>query len=113
MSSQNSQNPEAAKRVTKVVKKTTPHMPAHELAERWFIIDAEGAVVGRIATSIAKLLMGKDLPSFNGGVDAKTNVIVINAGKVRFSGNKFEDKQYFHHTGYLSGLKTTTPMSLI
>ncbi len=118
MATPNSQNSEpvvakSSKRPTRIITKVTPHMPAHLLAERWFLIDASDAVVGRLAVVIAKLLMGKDLPSYNPGVDAKTNVIVINAGGVRFTGNKHEDKQYVRHTGYLGGLKVTTPKRVL
>lgn len=84
-------------------------MPSHQLTERWLLIDANNLVVGRLATKIAVMLMGKDLATYNPAVDSKTNVIVINSEKVRFTGNKTADKKYYKHTGYLGSLKETTP----
>ena len=88
-------------------------MPAQTLPERWFLVDATDKIVGRAATTIAKLLMGKDQPSYNPAVAAKTNVIVINAEKVKFSGKKISDKTYYKHTGYLGGVRATTPERLL
>ena len=79
------------------------------LAERrWFIVDAEGRVVGRLATQIANVLRGKHKPSFTPHVDSGDFVVVINAAKVRLSGRKLEDKLYIHHTGWPGGIKRTT-----
>ncbi|AKM84754.1 MAG: 50S ribosomal protein L13, large subunit ribosomal protein L13 [candidate division Kazan bacterium GW2011_GWA1_50_15] len=86
--------------------KSTPHISSPLLPERWLLVDADGQIVGRVATAIAKLLMGKDQPQYNSAVDAKTNVVVINAQAVKFSGKKTSDKTYSHHTGYLGHLKT-------
>lgn len=83
-------------------------MPAHQLNERWFVVDVKDRVLGRVATEIAKRLMGKDLSTFNGAVDAKTNVVVVNAGEIKLTGAKLEDKKYYKHSGYLGHLKTTT-----
>lgn len=90
-------------------QKATLHVPAHMKETRWLLIDASGCIVGKLATAISKLLMGKDQPSFNRAVDAKTNVVVINAEKVRFTGQKRQQKKYIRHTGYPKGLRTTTP----
>jgi large subunit ribosomal protein L13 len=79
------------------------------LAERrWFIVDAEGRVVGRLATQIANVLRGKHKPSFTPHVDSGDFVVVLNAAKVKLSGRKLEDKLYIHHTGWPGGIKRTT-----
>lgn len=90
-------------------QKATAHIPAHMIEDRWLLVDARNMVVGRVATQIARLLMGKDKATFNKAVDAKTNVVVINTKDVKFTGKKFDDKEYHYHTGYMGGLKTTTP----
>ena len=69
-------------------------------------IDAAGQVVGRLATQISQLLRGKDRPDFQRHLDAKSSVIVSNAGQMKFSGKKLEQKVYYHHSGYPGGLKT-------
>ncbi|MFA5393105.1 MAG: 50S ribosomal protein L13 [Candidatus Ratteibacteria bacterium] len=71
----------------------------------WYLIDAEGKVLGRIATRIATLLMGKGKPEYRPNMDCGDFVVVINAEKVKVTGNKMEDKLYRKHTGYLGGLK--------
>ena len=71
----------------------------------WVIYDAEDQVVGRAATKIAELLRGKDRPTFTPHVDNGHFVVVINAAKVRFTGNKWKDKLYHHHSGYPGGMK--------
>ena len=71
----------------------------------WVIFDAEDQVVGRAATKIAELLRGKDRPTFTPHVDNGHFVVVINAAKVRFTGNKWKDKLYHHHSGYPGGMK--------
>ncbi len=90
-------------------QKATPHVPAHQKEERWLLVDAKDRIVGKVATAVAKILMGKDQPNFNRAVDAKANVVVINADKVRFSGQKLDKKKYIRHTGYPKGLRETTP----
>ncbi len=90
------------------MKKATPHIPSQELPERWFVADAKDAVLGRLAVKIARLLMGKDQASFNRAVEAKTNVVVINAGEIKLTGNKLANKIYTSHTTYPGGLKTKT-----
>lgn len=93
--------------------KFTSHVSTQSLTERWFLVDASGQVLGRLATGIAKLLMGKDLSGFNPAVDAKTNVVVINAEAIKLTGKKLSDKTYSRHTGYLGGLKTQTAGKLL
>lgn len=78
-----------------------------ETAQRDFVVfDAENQVVGRAATRIANMLRGKDRPSFTPNVDNGNFVIVINAAKVRFTGKKLEQKNYYHHTGFPGGIKS-------
>ncbi|MFT0892593.1 50S ribosomal protein L13 [Pseudochelatococcus sp. G4_1912] len=87
--------------------KTFSAKPA-EVEKKWVIIDATDLVVGRLATLIALRLRGKHKPTFTPHVDDGDNVIVINAEKVHFTGNKREDKRYYHHTGFPGGIKERT-----
>lgn len=80
-----------------------------DIEREWHIIDAENQIVGRLASRVATLLRGKHKPSYTPHMDTGDHVIVINADKVRFSGNKESDKEYFRHTGYPGGGKTRTP----
>ncbi len=79
-----------------------------EVDKKWVVIDGAGLVVGRLASVIAMRLRGKHKPSFTAHVDCGDNIIVINAEKVVFTGRKTEQKVYFHHTGYIGGLKERT-----
>jgi large subunit ribosomal protein L13 len=79
----------------------------------WFIIDANGKTVGRIATKAASLLMGKTKPVYTPFLDLGDHVVIINADKVVFTGNKLQDKIYSHHTGYPGGLKQVTAQKLL
>ena len=81
----------------------------NETAKRdWVVLDAEGKVLGRLATEVARRLRGKHKPEFTPHADAGDYVIVINAAKVRATGNKLEGKVYWRHTGHPGGLKSTT-----
>lgn len=93
----------------KALTKTTRSANRTEVKKKWVLVDVEGLVVGRAAAEIAKILRGKHKPIFTPHVDCGDNVIVINAAKVRFTGNKTTDKVYYRHTGYPGGLKKTTP----
>ena len=84
-----------------------------EVEKSWVLIDAEGLVVGRLAALIATRLKGKHRPIYTPHVDCGDNVIVVNAEKVVFTGNKTEDKVYYRHTGYPGGIKETTPKRLL
>ncbi|MBB4632254.1 50S ribosomal protein L13 [Sphingosinicella soli] len=88
-------------------KSTVSAKPA-EVEKKWLLIDAEGLVVGRLASIIANRLRGKHKAIYTPHVDCGDNVIVINAGKVRFTGNKLKDKTYYRHTGYPGGIKAVT-----
>ena len=75
-----------------------------EVVRKWRVVDADGVVLGRMATRIADALRGKDKPTFTPHMDAGDFVIVINAEKVRLTGNKLEDKKYYHHSSFPGGL---------
>jgi large subunit ribosomal protein L13 len=79
-----------------------------EQDRKWYLIDAEGKTVGRLATEAARVLMGKNKPSYTPFIDVGDHVVVINAEKVVFTGNKWQDKIYRHHTGYPGGLREVT-----
>lgn len=77
---------------------------AGEVARKWFVVDAEGQVLGRLAARVARILMGKHKPHYTAFLDTGDHVVVINAAKVRLTGQKLEKKIYRHHTGYPGGL---------
>ena len=78
-----------------------------EIKKHWHVIDAEGQVLGRLATRAARLLTGKDKPIYTPFLDTGDHVIIINAEKIRLTGKKLTDKMYRHHTGYPGGLRET------
>ena len=88
--------------------KTMSAKPA-EVERAWHIVDAENQIVGRLSSQIASILRGKHKPSFTPHVDCGDFVIVINADKVRFTGDKENGKEYFRHTGYPGGGRVRTP----
>jgi large subunit ribosomal protein L13 len=83
-----------------------------DVDRKWYVIDAENQVVGRLASQVASVLRGKHKPTYTPHVDTGDFVVVINADKVRFTGKKETDKEYFRHTGYPGGVKITTPRYL-
>ena len=85
----------------------------NELEKKWFIIDADGKVLGRMATRIADVLHGKNKPIFTPHVDTGDFVVVINAEKVKLTGNKLTGKVYYRHSGYPGGLKSATAKKII
>jgi large subunit ribosomal protein L13 len=88
--------------------KTTASLKPADVEKKWIVIDAEGAVVGRLASFIALRLRGKHRPDYTPHVDCGDNVVVINADKVKLTGRKLEQKTYFWHTGYPGGIKERT-----
>ena len=86
----------------------TYSMKPSEVQKRWYVVDAEGVVLGRMAAIIANTLRGKHKPAFTPHVDCGDNVIVINADKVALTGKKRSDKVYYRHTGYPGGIKSRT-----
>jgi large subunit ribosomal protein L13 len=87
--------------------KTFSATPA-DIDKRWILVDAEGVVLGRLASIVAMRLRGKHKPSFTPHMDMGDNVIVINADKVQITGNKRTDKRYYWHTGHPGGIKSRT-----
>jgi large subunit ribosomal protein L13 len=81
---------------------------ASEIEKKWFVIDADGLVLGRLASQIARILRGKHKPTFTPHMDCGDNVIVVNAEKVKLTGRKTSDKVYHWHTGYPGGIKQRT-----
>ena len=81
--------------------------------QKWYVVDAEGEVVGRLATRIATVLRGKHKPDYTPHVDTGDFVIVINADKVRFTGSKMDDKEYQRYTGYPGGLRRRTAKEML
>ena len=97
----------------KALSKQTQSAKPAEVEKKWHLIDAEGLVVGRVASIIANILRGKHKPSYTPHVDCGDHVIVINADKVKFTGRKMGDKKYYKHTGYAGGIKETTPEKIL
>jgi large subunit ribosomal protein L13 len=88
-----------------VIQKSTHYAKQGEVSRNWVLIDAEGAVLGRLATQIAMILRGKNKPQFTPNSDCGDFVVVINADKVQLTGNKADQKVYYRHSGYNGGLK--------
>lgn len=86
----------------------TYSIKASDIKREWHIVDAEDQILGKLATRIARLLMGKHKPLFSRNMDVGDSVVVINADKVRVTGNKAKQKMYYRHSGYPGGLKTTS-----
>ena len=83
-----------------------------EIEKKWILIDAEDAVLGRLAAVVASRLRGKHKPGFTPHMDCGDNVVIINADKVRLTGRKENDKVYYRHTGYPGGIKDETPKQI-
>ena len=92
--------------------KTFSAKPA-EVTKKWVLIDAKGLVVGRLASLVAMRLRGKHLPIYTPHVDCGDHVIIINAAKVVFTGRKREQKVYYHHTGFIGGIKERSAKSIL
>lgn len=84
---------------------TTYSLRADEIEKDWHVVDAEGQTLGRLASAVAHLIRGKHKPSFTPHMDMGDHVVVVNASKIRVTGAKLDDKIYYHHTGYMGGLK--------
>jgi large subunit ribosomal protein L13 len=80
---------------------------------KWYVVDAKDAVLGRLAVKVATYLRGKNKPVFTPNVDTGDFIIVINAEKVRLTGNKQTDKMYYHHSGYVGGIKAKSAKDLL
>ena len=93
--------------------RTTFMIKPHEIKRHWYIIDAAGRPLGRVATEVARLLRGKHKPIYTPHVDTGDHVIVLNASKVVLTGNKLQQKIYYRHSGYPGGLKKTVYATLL
>ena len=95
------------------MQKITASLKPAEVEKKWIVVDAQDAVVGRLASFIAMRLRGKHRPDYTPHVDCGDFVVVINADKVKFTGKKLDDKVYYRHTGHPGGIKETTPRKVL
>lgn len=93
--------------------RTTYMAKPHDVERKWYIVDAAGQTLGRLSSEIASILRGKLKPTYTPHVDTGDYVIVINADQIHLTGNKWKEKQYYHHSGYPDGLKETTAAELL
>lgn len=91
----------------------TASLNAASVEKNWVVVDADGKVLGRLASEVAKAIRGKHKPGYSPNVDCGDNVIVINSDKVKLTGKKWTDKVYISHTGYPGGQKSTTPKEIV
>ncbi|WP_163339122.1 50S ribosomal protein L13 [Desulfopila sp. IMCC35008] len=87
--------------------------PVNEIEKKWYVVDAENKVLGRLASEIAARLRGKHKPTFSTFIDNGDFIVVTNADKIQLTGNKWDDKKYFRHTGYIGGIKETSAKELL
>ena len=87
--------------------------PVNEIEKKWYVVDAENKVLGRLASEIASRLRGKHKPTFSTFIDNGDFIVVTNAEKIVLTGNKLNDKKYYRHTGYIGGIKETTAKELL
>lgn len=80
---------------------------------KWYLVDAEGLVLGRLASQIAKIIRGKNKPCYTPTQDCGDYVVVVNADKIQLTGRKIEQKKYYHHTGYVGGIKETSVADML
>jgi large subunit ribosomal protein L13 len=97
----------------RIVKKYTYSAKDADVQGKWYVVDASGAVLGRLASTVAARLRGKHNPLFTPHVDTGDFIIVINADKIRLTGKKWVQKLYHRHTGYIGGLKTASARELM
>jgi large subunit ribosomal protein L13 len=95
------------------VKKYTYSAKQSDIKDKWYVVDASGMVLGRLASQVAARLRGKHNPLFTPHVDSGDSIIVINADKVELTGNKWDQKMYYRHSGYTGGLKSITAKKLL
>ena len=84
-----------------------------DIDRKWYVVDAKDIVLGKLATKVATYLRGKNKPVFTPNVDTGDFIIVINADKIKLTGNKVNDKVYYHHSGYIGGIKAQTAKELL
>jgi large subunit ribosomal protein L13 len=95
------------------LKKYTPSAKSTDNKGKWLVVDADGAVLGRLASIVAARLRGKHNPMFTPHVDCGDFIVVVNADKIRMTGNKLQQKTYYRHSGYVGGLKSITAEKLL
>ena len=93
--------------------KRTEYFTRDEANQGWHVVDAGGKVLGRVATKVAEVLRGKNKTRFTPNADIGDFVIVVNADKVKLTGKKLKEKTYYHHSGFMGGLKSTTPEKVL
>src|SRR5690606_23971915 len=93
--------------------RTTYMAKANEVERKWYVVDAAGQTLGRMASEVATLLRGKHKPIFTPHVDTGDYVIIVNADKIKLTGKKLTDKIYYHHSGYPGGLKQRTAQEML
>ena len=86
---------------------------AKDIQKKWYLVDAEGKTLGRLATRVAAILRGKHKPTYTPHMDMGDNVIVVNAEKIQVTGRKFDQKKYYRHSGYPGGIKSTDYSDMI
>ncbi len=87
--------------------------PVSEIEKKWYLVNAEDKILGRLATEIASRLRGKHKPTYSTFIDNGDFIVVTNADKIKLTGNKWEDKKYYRHTGYIGGIKETNAKELM
>ena len=97
---------------SKIIKQTSS-LRKEDVDKKWILIDADGVVLGRLASKVSMILRGKHKPSFTPHADCGDNVIIINAEKVKFTGKKLDNKIYYWHTGHPGGIKSRTARQII
>ena len=98
---------------TSKILKQTKSLAKEDINKNWLIVDAENIVLGRLASAVSKILRGKHKPSYTPHADCGDNVVIVNAEKVKLTGNKLEDKVYYRHTGYPRGIKSITAKKVL
>ena len=97
---------------SKIIKQTSS-LRKEDVDKKWILIDADGVVLGRLASKVSMILRGKHKPSFTPHADCGDHVIIINAEKVKFTGKKLDNKIYYWHTGHPGGIKSRTARQII
>ena len=97
---------------SKIIKQTSS-LRKEDVDKKWILIDADGIILGRLASKVSMILRGKHKPSFTPHADCGDHVIIINAEKVKFTGKKLDDKIYYWHTGHPGGIKSRTARQII
>ncbi len=97
----------------KLIKAKTYNVTPKDIDKKWYLIDAKGKIMGKVAVKAAYILRGKHQPLYTPNLDTGDNVIIINANQAKMTGNKYNDKMYYNYSGYPSGLKSITYSKLM